>query len=71
MVPAVAQLSRLCTGCGEERVFEQFHAELAGCPDAPDGDCPEWGCTDCGSALIIGVPVTSGYVSSDRAIMAA
>jgi hypothetical protein len=71
MVQTVAQLSRLCTGCGEERVFEQFHAELAGCPDVPDGDCPEWGCTDCGSALIIGVPVTSGYVSSDRAIRAA
>jgi hypothetical protein len=71
MAASMAQLSRLCTGCGEERVFEQFHAELAGCPDVPDGDCPEWGCTSCGDALIIGVPAASEYASSDRAIRAA
>ena len=35
-----AQLIRHCTGCNEERLFEQFHAEPASCPDVPDG---EWG----------------------------
>jgi hypothetical protein len=65
------QLSRYCSGCSEERVFEQFHADLAGCPDVPDGDCPEWGCTICGDALIIGLPAASGYASSDRVIRAA
>jgi hypothetical protein len=65
------QLSRYCAGCSEERVFEQFHADLAGCPDVPDGDCPEWGCASCGEALIIGLPAVSGYASSDHATRAA
>jgi hypothetical protein len=64
------QLSRYCSGCSEERVFGQFHADLASCPDAPDGDCPEWGCTICGEALIIGLPAASGS-ASDRAARAA
>jgi hypothetical protein len=71
MASSMAQLSRLCTGCNEERVFEQFHAEPASCPDVPDGDCPEWGCTSCGDALISGAPPASAYASSDRAIRAA
>ena len=71
MASSMAQLSRLCTGCGEERVFERFHPEPASCPDGPDGDCPEWGCTSFGDALIIGVPAASGYAGSDRAIRAA
>jgi hypothetical protein len=50
-------LSRFCDGCNEERPFEQFHADPASCPDSPDGDCPEWGCTVCGAAVIIGLPV--------------
>ena len=66
-----SQVSRYCAGCREERVFGRFHAELGSCPDVPDGDCPEWGCTSCGDALIIGVPAASGYASSDRAIRAA
>jgi hypothetical protein len=49
--------SRYCTGCGEERPFGQLHAEVASCPDVPDGDCPEWGCPVCGEALFIGLPV--------------
>ena len=51
-----AQLIRHCTGCNEERLFEQFHAEPAGCPDTPDGECQEWACAVCGDALIIGLP---------------
>ena len=66
-VAEMTQLSRYCTACSEERLFEQFHAEPASCPDTPDGDCPEWGCTVCGDALFIGLParehVTSGSTS--------
>jgi hypothetical protein len=57
-------MSRHCTGCNEERLFEQFHAEPASCPDVPDGDCPEWACAVCGDALIIGLPAPA-YVRSD------
>jgi len=58
-----------CAGCNEERLFEQFHAEPASCPDVPDGDCQEWGCTACGAALIIGLPVPEriSRISSSRA----
>ena len=52
----MTHLSRYCAGCNQERLFEQFHAETASCPDAPEGDCQEWGCTVCGEALIIGLP---------------
>ena len=65
-----AQLSRHCAGCNDERLFEQFHAAPAGCPDVPDGDCQEWGCTVCGDALIIGLPAP-GYLSSDSTTKAA
>jgi hypothetical protein len=58
----MTQLSMHCAGCNEERLFEQFHAERASCPDAPDGDCREWGCAVCGDALMIGLPVPE-YVS--------
>jgi hypothetical protein len=60
---STAQLARHCAGCNEERLFEQFHAEPASCPDAPDGDCQEWACTMCGDALIIGLPAPA-YVRS-------
>jgi hypothetical protein len=69
-VVGMAHLTRYCTGCGTERLFEQFHAESGSCPDAPDGDCPEWGCTACGDALIIGVSVTE-CASADRTSRAA
>ena len=45
-----------CAGCNEERLFEQFHAEPASCPDVLDGDCQEWACAVCGDAVIIGLP---------------
>jgi hypothetical protein len=69
-VARMTQLTRHCAGCSEERLFEPFHAEPASCPDAPDGECQEWGCTVCGDALIIGLPVPS-YVSSDSTSRAA
>jgi hypothetical protein len=69
-VATMIQLTRYCTGCGDERPFEQMHAEPAGCPDVPDGDCPEWGCSTCGEALFIGLPVRE-LVSSRTASRAA
>jgi len=63
----MTHLTRYCTGCSDERRFEQMHAEPAGCPDSPDGECPEWGCSVCGDALFIDPPVrrlvTSGSTS--------
>jgi hypothetical protein len=54
-VARMTHLTRYCTGCSDERLFEQFHAEPGGCPDTGDGDCPEWACAVCGDALLIGV----------------
>ena len=48
----MSQLDRHCPGCDDDRLFEQYHD--AECPDAPDGYCQEWACTECGTALIIG-----------------
>jgi hypothetical protein len=59
---------RDCPDCGDERLFEAFHA--ADCPDHPGLDCPEVGCADCGTALIIGV-VVPGYTSGDSVSQAA
>jgi hypothetical protein len=58
---------RFCADCGDDRPFEQFH--LTDCPDMP-GDCREWGCAVCGSALIIGLPVP-GYTAGDSVSKAA
>lgn len=41
-----------CPGCGGDEPFEQIH--LGGCPDADGGECPEWACTACGAAVIMG-----------------
>jgi hypothetical protein len=41
---------RRCEDCGGERLFEQPH-DAGSCPDSPDGRCPEWSCTECGTAL--------------------
>jgi hypothetical protein len=69
-VARMTHLTRYCAGCGTQRLFEQFHAEPGSCPDAPDGDCPEWGCTACGDALIIGLSVRE-YASDDSTSRAA
>ena len=41
-----------CPGCGGDEPFEQIHP--ADCPDADGGDCPEFMCTGCGAAVIMG-----------------
>ena len=40
-----------CPTCGEDRLFEQ-----PPCADghADDGECPEWACTGCGGAFLLG-----------------
>jgi hypothetical protein len=56
----VSQMIHLCPDCGGDRLFEQYHGEPGGCPDSPDGDCPEWGCATCGTALFVGLAADSG-----------
>ncbi len=58
------EMFRHCPECGGERLFEQHHALPGSCPDAADGDCPEWACTGCGTALLAGFVLyraESGY----------
>jgi hypothetical protein len=52
----VAEIARHCPDCGPDHPLEQFHDQPGACPDAPDGDCPEWSCTACETALLIGAP---------------
>ena len=51
------EMTRYCADCGWERRFEPHHAIVGGCPDSPDGRCPEWMCTACRAALLIDVAV--------------
>jgi hypothetical protein len=48
------EMIRHCPDCGSDQPFEQHHAEPARCPDSADGYCPEWSCTACGAALLVG-----------------
>ena len=42
-------LTRHCSVCGGDRLFEQPL-----CPDGHGADCPEWACAECGAAILIG-----------------
>lgn len=44
-----------CPGCRDERAFEQ-----PPCMDGHGVDCPEWVCVDCGTALLVGIPLPRG-----------
>ena len=46
-----------CPGCGGDEPFEQIHVD--GCPDT-GGECPEWACTACGAAVIMGTMPDAG-----------
>jgi hypothetical protein len=50
-------------------LFERMHEAPGSCPDAPDGQCPEWLCTGCGAAELITVPPgqATGAVLPDMA----
>lgn len=50
----MSQMFRSCPECGGERMFLTHHDPPGTCPDAPDGVCPEWSCTGCGTALLAG-----------------
>jgi hypothetical protein len=52
----MSQMFRPCGDCGGELLFEQHHDRPGSCPDSPDGECPEWICTGCGSGLLTGLP---------------
>lgn len=41
-------ITRHCSTCGEERLFEQ-----PPCGDGHGADCPERACTGCGSAILV------------------
>ncbi|GAA2587217.1 hypothetical protein SMC26_13805 [Actinomadura fulvescens] len=43
-----------CSTCGDERLFE-----LPPCQDGHGAECPERVCTECGTAMLIGLPVPS------------
>ena len=53
-VTGMSQTLRPCGECGGEQLFDQHHEIPGSCPDSPDGECPEWFCTGCGSALLVG-----------------
>jgi hypothetical protein len=58
-------MTRHCRECGRDQLFDQPHAATEagrGC-EAGD-DCPEWACTGCGAALIMGFP---GLITSTAA----
>jgi hypothetical protein len=57
-------MNRLCPECGASRPFEQYHGEPGGCPDSPGGECPEWGCATCGTALFAGLAADDGAPAS-------
>ena len=58
---------RFCPDCGWDRLFEQHHAVAGGCPDSPDGWCPERCCTDCGAVLLVGfTPLLPPEVAPER-----
>jgi hypothetical protein len=50
----MTELIRHCPDCASEQAFEFGHPVPGGCPDVPDGECPEIWCTACGAALLAG-----------------
>lgn len=58
-----------CPGCEGDEPFEQIHP--GHCPDADGGDCPEWACTGCGAAVIMGTVVNGAAPAAYRPVRAA
>ncbi|MGY1785871.1 hypothetical protein [Geodermatophilus sp. SYSU D00698] len=54
-----------CRDCGEDRVFEQPPCADGHTDDA--GGCPEWICTGCGGALLVGGAGVVGAAAVRRA----
>jgi hypothetical protein len=60
----MGQMTRYCRECGQDQLFDQPHEDS--CPDVPD-TCPEWACTGCGAALLIGSTVFIGSTGTGAA----
>ena len=68
-----------CPGCGGDEPFEQVHTGI--CPDVAGAgaECPEWACTACGAAVIMGTGVpmagaaarATAATQADRGVRAA
>jgi hypothetical protein len=58
-------LTRHCSSCGAERLFEQ-----PSCPDGHGESCPEWACVECGTAMIIGIPEPVPSTTGRAAVLA-
>lgn len=50
----MTDIVRDCPSCGSARQFSQIHG-VGPCPDSRDGCCPEWFCTACGTAVLLGI----------------
>jgi len=48
-VRSVSTASVACRSCARRTEFEQ-----PPCPDGHGQDCPEWYCTECGAATLVG-----------------
>ena len=53
-----------CPTCGDDRPFVQPPCADGHTDDG--GECPEWACADCGSAVVIGEPAVAGVVVRAR-----
>jgi hypothetical protein len=61
------EMIRHCPDCGQDQPFERHHPQDGGCPDSPDGRCPERFCADCGAALLTGfVPYPREQAEAQR-----
>ena len=54
-----------CPTCGEDRDFVQPTCVDGHTEDG--GDCPEWACADCGTALVVGDVVVVAAAQLRRA----
>ncbi|HEY1919655.1 MAG TPA: hypothetical protein VGH27_29135 [Streptosporangiaceae bacterium] len=45
-------MTHYCRECGQDQLFDQPHDTSC----EVDGDCPEWACPGCGTALFTGFP---------------
>lgn len=67
----MTQKFRDCPDCGSMREFAQLHPQPQSCPDTADGRCPEWFCTGCGAAFLIGMLPASHGVPAGRSLASA
>jgi len=49
LVGMASTASLVCRNCARTTEFEQ-----PPCPDGHESDCPEWYCTECGAATMVG-----------------